>query len=143
MIVFVWLHMFRVFLTGSYKPPREFNWIVGVLLLVLTLIAELHRLSAALGSACDLGGHGRFEHGARDAVIGLRRSVRRVCRRQSDLRCARVPIRRRRDRAAYLIAILHPALHLHSSGRQHLDGGAFLAHSPRRFLRSFAYKQFT
>src|SRR4029078_11231054 len=31
MIVFVWLHMFRVFLTGSSKPPREFNWIVGVL----------------------------------------------------------------------------------------------------------------
>src|SRR5213596_2440881 len=38
MIVFVWLHMFRVFLTGSYKPPREFNWNVGVLLLVLTLL---------------------------------------------------------------------------------------------------------
>ena len=38
MVVFVWLHMFRVFLTGSYKPPREFNWIVGVLLLVFTLL---------------------------------------------------------------------------------------------------------
>src|SRR6187399_2893359 len=38
MIVFVWLHMFRVFLTGSYKPPREFNWIVGVILLLLTLL---------------------------------------------------------------------------------------------------------
>jgi len=38
MVIFVWLHMFRVFLTGSYKPPREFNWIVGVLLLVLTLL---------------------------------------------------------------------------------------------------------
>jgi len=37
MVVFVWLHMFRVFLTGSYKPPREFNWIVGVILLTLTL----------------------------------------------------------------------------------------------------------
>ncbi|HXJ71241.1 MAG TPA: cytochrome b N-terminal domain-containing protein, partial [Candidatus Dormibacteraeota bacterium] len=33
-----WLHMFRVFLTGSYKPPREFNWVVGVILLTLTLI---------------------------------------------------------------------------------------------------------
>ncbi len=29
MVIFVWLHMFRVFLTGSYKPPREFNWTVG------------------------------------------------------------------------------------------------------------------
>jgi quinol-cytochrome oxidoreductase complex cytochrome b subunit len=30
--------MLRVFLTGSYKPPREFNWNVGVILLVLTLL---------------------------------------------------------------------------------------------------------
>src|SRR6266511_3271496 len=34
----VWLHMFRVFMTGSYKPPREFNWSVGVVMLVLTLL---------------------------------------------------------------------------------------------------------
>ena len=38
MIIAVWLHMFRVFLTGSYKKPREFNWCVGVVLLVLTLL---------------------------------------------------------------------------------------------------------
>src|SRR6201988_4377799 len=38
MVITVWLHMLRVFLTGSYKPPREFNWIVGVILLVLTLL---------------------------------------------------------------------------------------------------------
>ena len=25
MVIFIWLHMFRVFMTGSYKPPREFN----------------------------------------------------------------------------------------------------------------------
>ena len=30
--------MYRVFLTNSYKPPREFNWNVGVILLVLTLL---------------------------------------------------------------------------------------------------------
>ena len=36
MVITVWLHMLRVFLTGSYKPPREFNWCIGVLLLVLT-----------------------------------------------------------------------------------------------------------
>src|SRR6185437_666074 len=28
MVIAVWLHMYRVFLTGSYKPPREFNWII-------------------------------------------------------------------------------------------------------------------
>lgn len=38
MVITVWLHMFRVFLTGSYKPPREFNWAIGVTLLVLTLL---------------------------------------------------------------------------------------------------------
>ena len=38
MIITVWLHMFRVFLTGSYKSPREFNWGVGVVCLVLTLL---------------------------------------------------------------------------------------------------------
>ena len=32
MVLVVWLHMLRVFMTGSYKPPREFNWGVGVLL---------------------------------------------------------------------------------------------------------------
>jgi len=37
MVVAVILHMTRVFLTGAYKPPREFNWSVGVLLLVMTL----------------------------------------------------------------------------------------------------------
>jgi cytochrome b6 len=38
MVITVFLHMLRVFLTGSYKPPREFNWVVGVGLLVLTLL---------------------------------------------------------------------------------------------------------
>src|SRR5438477_2021000 len=38
MVITVWLHMYRVFLTGSYKPPREFNWLVGVILLLLTLL---------------------------------------------------------------------------------------------------------
>ncbi len=38
MVITVWLHMFRVLLTGSYKKPREFNWCVGVVLLVLTLL---------------------------------------------------------------------------------------------------------
>jgi len=38
MVITVWLHMYRVFLTGSYKPPREFNWAVGVVLLLLTML---------------------------------------------------------------------------------------------------------
>jgi quinol-cytochrome oxidoreductase complex cytochrome b subunit len=38
MVVAVFLHMARVFFTGSYKPPREFNWVIGVLLLVVTFL---------------------------------------------------------------------------------------------------------
>jgi len=38
MVIFVLLHMFRVFMTGSYKPPRQFNWVVGVALLTATLL---------------------------------------------------------------------------------------------------------
>ncbi|MDI6879317.1 MAG: cytochrome b N-terminal domain-containing protein [Desulfitobacteriaceae bacterium] len=37
MIIFVFVHMIRVFVTGSYKPPREFNWSIGIALLLLTL----------------------------------------------------------------------------------------------------------
>jgi quinol-cytochrome oxidoreductase complex cytochrome b subunit len=37
MVISVTLHMARVFYTGAYKPPREFNWVVGVVLLFLTL----------------------------------------------------------------------------------------------------------
>jgi quinol-cytochrome oxidoreductase complex cytochrome b subunit len=40
MVVVVVLHMVRVFYTGAYKPPREFNWIVGVVLLLLTFGAS-------------------------------------------------------------------------------------------------------
>ncbi len=37
MIVVVVLHMTQVFLYGAYKKPREATWMVGVLLLLLTL----------------------------------------------------------------------------------------------------------
>lgn len=37
MVITVLLHMSRVFFTGSYRRPREFNWILGMGLLVLTL----------------------------------------------------------------------------------------------------------
>ncbi len=37
MVISVFLHMCRVFYTGAYKAPREFNWVVGVSLFLLTL----------------------------------------------------------------------------------------------------------
>jgi quinol-cytochrome oxidoreductase complex cytochrome b subunit len=37
MVLTVFLHMIRVFYHGAYKPPREFNWAIGVILLFCTL----------------------------------------------------------------------------------------------------------
>src|SRR5919202_2903366 len=37
MIILIFLHMGRTFVFGAYKYPRELNWIIGVVLLVLTL----------------------------------------------------------------------------------------------------------
>jgi quinol-cytochrome oxidoreductase complex cytochrome b subunit len=38
MVLSVFLHMCRVFYHGAYKAPREFNWVIGVVLLLLTLL---------------------------------------------------------------------------------------------------------
>jgi len=40
MVACVFLHMCRVFFTGAYKPPREFNWVIGVALFLLTLLSS-------------------------------------------------------------------------------------------------------
>jgi menaquinol-cytochrome c reductase cytochrome b subunit len=37
MIILIFLHMGRTFFFGAYKYPRELNWLIGVVLLVLTL----------------------------------------------------------------------------------------------------------
>ncbi len=41
MIILIFLHMGRTFVFGAYKYPRELNWIIGVVLIVLTLIMGL------------------------------------------------------------------------------------------------------
>jgi quinol-cytochrome oxidoreductase complex cytochrome b subunit len=38
MVLVVALHMLRTFITGSYKQPRQFTWLTGMLLLVFTLV---------------------------------------------------------------------------------------------------------
>src|SRR5205807_2168844 len=37
MVFLVFAHMFKVFYRGAYRPPREFNWVIGVVLLLITL----------------------------------------------------------------------------------------------------------
>ena len=38
MVLLVFAHMFRVFYRGAYRPPRELNWVIGVVLLLITLL---------------------------------------------------------------------------------------------------------
>jgi quinol-cytochrome oxidoreductase complex cytochrome b subunit len=38
MVITVLLHTLRVYFYGAYKYPRDFNWVIGVFLLILTLL---------------------------------------------------------------------------------------------------------
>ena len=37
MVILIFLHMARTFFFGAYKYPRELNWVIGVVLLILTI----------------------------------------------------------------------------------------------------------
>jgi menaquinol-cytochrome c reductase cytochrome b subunit len=41
MIILIFLHMGRVFFFGAYKYPRELTWVIGVVILILTLMMGL------------------------------------------------------------------------------------------------------
>src|SRR5919198_1109676 len=41
MVILIFLHMARTFFFGAYKYPREMNWIIGFVLLVLTFVMAL------------------------------------------------------------------------------------------------------
>jgi menaquinol-cytochrome c reductase cytochrome b subunit len=41
MMVLIFLHMARTFFFGAYKYPRELNWVIGVVLVVLTMMMGL------------------------------------------------------------------------------------------------------
>jgi len=41
MIILIFVHMGRTFFFGAYKYPRELNWVIGVVLLILTLVMGL------------------------------------------------------------------------------------------------------
>jgi menaquinol-cytochrome c reductase cytochrome b subunit len=38
MVILVFMHMARTFFFGAYKYPRELNWVIGVVLLILTMV---------------------------------------------------------------------------------------------------------
>jgi quinol-cytochrome oxidoreductase complex cytochrome b subunit len=69
MVITVFLHMTRVFYHGAYKPPREFNWVVGVVLLFLTLLLSFTGYLLPWDQlalwAVTVGQHGRLHPGVR------------------------------------------------------------------------------
>ncbi len=147
MVITVWLHMYRVFLTGSYKPPREFNWVIGVILLLLTLLALVYRLLAALGSVGHLGHHGRLEHGPGHPDPGARRAGAAIAEYSGHrhdyqrLRCALCAagcaVRGRRN----VESVLYPALHRDSAGRGAVAGHSLLAGAQGRRHQRTACKR--
>lgn len=40
LIAVVFLHMLRVYFTGGYHPPRQFNWLIGLALLLAVLVSN-------------------------------------------------------------------------------------------------------
>ena len=129
MVITVMLHMYRVFLTGSYKPPREFNWVIGVMLLVLTLLLsftgyllpwdQLSMWAVTVGSnmagAAPLLGHEGPGHqilttggvevitstsDSRYALLGARSVGEETLNRFYVLHCIAIPLV-----AAFLIAV--------------------------------------
>ena len=41
MLILIFVHMARTFFFGAYKYPRELNWVIGVVLLILTMVMGL------------------------------------------------------------------------------------------------------
>lgn len=40
LVLIIFLHLLRIFFTGAFRPPRQFNWIIGLCLFLLVLIAN-------------------------------------------------------------------------------------------------------
>ena len=110
MVILVFLHMGRTFFFGAYKYPRELNWVIGVVLLILTMVMSLHRLPAAVRPARLLGddrGRQHQRHRPADRPLPERLPARRLGIRRDhavallrDPHAARPRPDRRADRRA-------------------------------------------
>ena len=60
MVLMLILHVFRVYLTGGFKRPRELTWVTGVTMAVITVSFRRDGLFPSLGSGRLLGCEDRF-----------------------------------------------------------------------------------
>ena len=80
MVIIVFCHMLRTFFSAAYKYPREFTWITGVVLFLVTLGMGFTGYSTALEPASILGHHSRHRdrrHGAIGRTFYHQRPARR------------------------------------------------------------------
>ena len=114
MVLSVFLHMARVFYHGAYKAPREFNWVIGVILLTLTLLLSF------TGYLLPWDQLALWAVTVGTNMIGLHTRLR--C--PSAIRAAR----RRRDRHRHAAAMVRapravlPVHHRHLHGHPLLEG---------------------
>lgn len=94
MVLSVAMHMAKVFYRGAYKAPREFNWVIGVLLLLLTLLLSFTGYLLPWGPAGVLGRHGGFGDGG----------LRTIRRRADKGATPRLPGSRLRSAPSFLCA---------------------------------------
>ena len=112
MVLLVIAHMVRVFHAGAYRPPREFNWVIGVALLVMTLFLsftgyllpwdQLAYWAVTVGSnmaaaAPFVGSQGPFalvaeDHDLRALLLGERAIGATALLRFYALHCVVVPV---------------------------------------------------
>ncbi len=100
MIILIFLHMGRTFFFGAYKYPRELNWIIGVVLVVLTLMMGLtgyllpfdQRSFWATVVAVNLNASGRsWARTSPTSCAWARSSARRRSRGSTRSTCFAVP----------------------------------------------------
>ena len=144
MVILIFLHMARTFFFGAYKYPRELNWVIGVVLLILTFVMSLtgyllpfdQRSYWATIVAANINGTGP----ARRPVPGRLPARRRGVRRDHAVALLRDPhaARARPDRGADRRAPLprRPAGHhgaaVAEAARSRREAHARSAYEPRR-----------
>ena len=111
MVILIFLHMARTFFFGAYKYPRELNWVIGVVLLILTFVMSFtgyllpfdQRSYWATIVGDNINGIGRSS--ARTwltSSTAARSSTRRRCRASTRSTCCSSRADRGPDRGAPL-----------------------------------------